>query len=64
MQVSDRKIADTPARCTQTPDVAPGLNPMQNGIQIFPGGVPIYRGNQLVGARPQRRARSRGPGRR
>ena len=41
--------ADTPMRCTQTPDVAPGQNPLQNGIQIFPGSVPIYRGNQLVG---------------
>jgi uncharacterized protein GlcG (DUF336 family) len=40
---------DTPARCTQTPDVAPGQNPLQNGIQIFPGGEPIYRGGQLVG---------------
>ena len=42
--------ADTPARCTLTPDVAPGQNPLQNGIQIFPGGEPIYRGGQLVGA--------------
>ena len=25
----------------------PGL---QNGLQIFPGGVPLYKGNQLVGA--------------
>jgi uncharacterized protein GlcG (DUF336 family) len=41
---------DTPARCTATPDVAPGQNPLQNGIQIFPGGEPIYRGGQLVGA--------------
>jgi uncharacterized protein GlcG (DUF336 family) len=41
--------ADTPMRCTFTPDVAPGQNPLQNGIQIFPGGEPIYRGNVLVG---------------
>ncbi|WP_246263257.1 heme-binding protein [Parasphingopyxis algicola] len=41
--------ADTPARCTATPDVAPGQNPLENGIQIFPGSVPIYRGNALVG---------------
>lgn len=27
-----------------------GLNRLPNGIQIFPGGVPIYRGSQLVGA--------------
>ena len=41
--------ADTPARCTATPAVAPGQNPLENGIQIFPGSVPIYRGNQLIG---------------
>ncbi len=27
-----------------------GLNKLRNGIQIFPGSVPVYRGNQLVGA--------------
>jgi uncharacterized protein GlcG (DUF336 family) len=27
-----------------------GLTKLANGIQIFPGSVPIYRGNQLVGA--------------
>ena len=32
-----------PAGCAGTPRLA-------NGIQIFPGSVPIYRGNQLVGA--------------
>ena len=42
---------DTPARCTDSPGVAnTGENRLQNGIQIFPGGVPIYRGNTLVGA--------------
>ncbi|MBC7987142.1 MAG: heme-binding protein [Sphingomonadaceae bacterium] len=40
---------DTPARCTAAPDVAAGQNPLENGIQIFPGSVPIYRGNTLVG---------------
>lgn len=40
---------DTPARCTTLPDVAPGQNRLQNGIQIFPGSVPIYRGGTLVG---------------
>ena len=34
---------DTPQTCTSTPRLA-------NGIQIFPGSVPIYRGNTLVGA--------------
>jgi uncharacterized protein GlcG (DUF336 family) len=41
---------DTPQRCTQSPDVVPGQNRLQNGVQIFPGSVPIYRGNTLVGA--------------
>jgi uncharacterized protein GlcG (DUF336 family) len=41
---------DTAARCTQSPDVVPGQNRLQNGIQIFPGAVPVYRGNILVGA--------------
>lgn len=36
-------------RCTNVPDVVPGQNRLENGIQIFPGSVPIYRGNQLVG---------------
>jgi uncharacterized protein GlcG (DUF336 family) len=34
--------ADTPQQCTHTPRLA-------NGIQIFPGSVPIYRGSTLVG---------------
>lgn len=42
--------ADTPQRCTTSPDVVAGQNRLQNGIQIFPGSVPIYRGNTLVGA--------------
>ena len=41
---------DTPARCTTTPDIATGQNRLQNGIQIFPGSVPVYRGSTLVGA--------------
>ncbi|MBO9713245.1 heme-binding protein [Sphingomonas sp.] len=40
---------DTPQRCTFIPDAAPGRNRLQNGIQIFPGSVPVYRGNTLVG---------------
>lgn len=35
--------ADVPQNCTT-------LNRVANGIQIFPGAVPIYRGSQLVGA--------------
>ncbi|MDB5423424.1 MAG: hypothetical protein JWQ29_840 [Phenylobacterium sp.] len=41
---------DTPQRCTSIPDAAPGQNRLQNGLQIFPGGVPIYRDNRLIGA--------------
>jgi uncharacterized protein GlcG (DUF336 family) len=41
---------DTPARCTKSPDVIPGQNRLQNGIQIFPGSVPVYRGSVLIGA--------------
>jgi uncharacterized protein GlcG (DUF336 family) len=40
---------DVPQRCTATPEVTPGRNRIQNGIQIFPGSVPIYRGEQLIG---------------
>ncbi|WP_244858057.1 heme-binding protein [Sphingopyxis granuli] len=48
--VSGASATDTPQRCTTLPDVAPGMNRLQNGIQIFPGSVPIYRGDRLVGA--------------
>ncbi|HTW34193.1 MAG TPA: heme-binding protein [Rhizomicrobium sp.] len=47
---------DTPAQCTYIKPYAPpntpptGPNRLMNGIQIFAGGEPIYRGNQLVGA--------------
>jgi len=40
---------DTPPRCTFLPDVAPGQNRLQDGLQIFPGGVPIYRAGKLIG---------------
>ncbi len=46
---SDGASADTPVGCTLVPEVAPGQRRLANGIQIFPGSVPIYRGNQLVG---------------
>jgi hypothetical protein len=48
--VSGGSAADTPQRCTFLPDAAPGQNRLQNGLQIFPGGVPIYRSGKLVGA--------------
>lgn len=44
--------ADTPAQCTALPDISalPGpQNRLSNGIQIFPGSVPIYRGEELIG---------------
>src|SRR3546814_19298368 len=47
--VSCARATDTPPRCTTLPDVAAGRNRLQNGIQIFPGSVPIYRGGRLVG---------------
>jgi uncharacterized protein GlcG (DUF336 family) len=42
--------ADTVARCTALPILAAtGSNRLANGLQIFAGGVPIYRGNTQVG---------------
>jgi uncharacterized protein GlcG (DUF336 family) len=37
-------------RCTNVPTAPNGQQRLANGIQIFPGAVPIYRGNRLVGA--------------
>jgi uncharacterized protein GlcG (DUF336 family) len=48
--VTGASATDTPQRCTFIPDATAGRNRLQNGIQIFPGSVPIYRGNMLVGA--------------
>lgn len=47
--VSGALGSDTPQRCTGLPAVG-GSNRLANGIQIFPGAVPIYRGTRLVGA--------------
>lgn len=50
---SGGKSADTPAYCTAIPAPAgspSGLPVLANGLQIFPGGFPIYRGNTLIGA--------------
>lgn len=41
--------ADTQRGCTKLPDGPGGKKRVANGIQIFPGSVPIYRGGQLVG---------------
>jgi uncharacterized protein GlcG (DUF336 family) len=43
-------FTDTPPQCTQIPAAPTGQKRLANGIQIFSGGVPIYRGNALVGA--------------
>jgi uncharacterized protein GlcG (DUF336 family) len=42
---------DTPQRCTQLPTIpsTPGHVRLANGMQIFPGSVPIYRGDKLIG---------------
>ena len=47
--------APPPQGCTALPQSTagnPGPTPtrLANGLQIFPGGVPVYRGNQLIGA--------------
>jgi uncharacterized protein GlcG (DUF336 family) len=47
--VTGASASDTPQRCSAVTGVGAG-NRIQNGIQIFPGSVPIYRGNVLVGA--------------
>ncbi len=47
--VTGASSSDTPQRCSFIRDAAPGVNRLQNGAQIFPGSVPIYRGNQLIG---------------
>ena len=47
--VKGASATDTPQRCTFIPDFGPGTNQLQNGIQTFPSGFPIYRGSQLVG---------------
>ncbi len=47
--VTGASAMDTPMRCTNTPDAVAGQNRLENGIQIFPGSVPIYRGDQLIG---------------
>jgi uncharacterized protein GlcG (DUF336 family) len=47
--VTGQAASDTPQRCTFLPDAVAGQNRLQNGLQIFPGGVPIYRAGKLVG---------------
>jgi uncharacterized protein GlcG (DUF336 family) len=47
--VTGAAATDTAPRCTFLPDATVGQNRLQNGLQIFPGGVPIYRSGKLVG---------------
>lgn len=47
--VSGGAQPDAPRGCTQLPAAPNGRPRVANGIQIFPGSVPIYRGSQLVG---------------
>lgn len=41
---------DVPQTCSQSPQIRPGFNRINNGITLFAGGVPIYRNGTLVGA--------------
>ena len=50
LYVAGTSGSDTDRRCSFIPDVVAGQNRLQNGIQIFSGSVPIYRGNVLIGA--------------
>lgn len=47
--VTGASATDTPRFCTSLPQVTPGHTRIANGIQIFPGSVPVYRGGTLVG---------------
>ncbi|MDP5103911.1 MAG: heme-binding protein, partial [Erythrobacter sp.] len=40
---------DTPRRCTSLPVIAGQGSRLDNGTQIFPGSVPIYRNGELIG---------------
>ena len=48
--VLGNRAQDVPRSCTRLPEVRPGFNRVNNGITLFAGGVPIYRGGKLVGA--------------
>ncbi|HEY5711744.1 MAG TPA: heme-binding protein, partial [Allosphingosinicella sp.] len=43
-------VPDIPVGCTFNPPAPNGLNRIRNGLTLFAGGVPIYRGGRLVGA--------------
>jgi uncharacterized protein GlcG (DUF336 family) len=48
--VEGQPFADTAQQCTLLPPAPTGQRRLANGMQIFSGGVPIYRGSTLVGA--------------
>jgi uncharacterized protein GlcG (DUF336 family) len=47
--VTGESAQDTPRACTSLPQPAAGRSRLANGIQIFPGSVPVYRGGVLIG---------------
>ena len=47
--VAGVSATDTDDQCTNVPSAPTGQKRLANGIQIFPGSVPIYRDGQLVG---------------
>ncbi|MFO6445851.1 hypothetical protein ACLBKU_01780 [Erythrobacter sp. NE805] len=48
--IAGARPSDVPrGRCTSLPDASPNGSRIRNGITLFPGAVPIYRGNVLVG---------------
>ena len=48
--VEQLPFSDTARQCTLVPSAPTGQRRLANGMQIFSGGVPIYRGSTLVGA--------------
>ncbi|MFL0669979.1 MAG: hypothetical protein ACJLS3_00700 [Erythrobacter sp.] len=47
--IAGARPSDVERRCTSLPAVNAGGSRIRNGITLFPGAVPIYRGNQLIG---------------
>ncbi len=47
--IAGARASDVPTRCTSLPAVNAGGSRIRNGITLFPGAVPIYRGNVLIG---------------
>ena len=50
LYVIGKSTIDTPVQCTYLNSSTPaGTDRLKDGLQIFPGAVPIYRGGVLVG---------------